>query len=635
MLLEKNLWLGTSPEGPVCLSPRMANRHGLISGATGTGKTVTLQVMAESFSAMGVPVFLADVKGDLAGISQPCASVEKIQGRLDKCGVTAFEAMGCPVTLWDVFGEKGHPVRTTVSEMGPLLLSRLLGLNDTQAGVLHIVFRIADDQGLLLIDLKDIRAMLAYVGEDTGRYTVDYGNVTKASLGAIQRAIAMLEDQGGNIFFGEPALNIADWLRVEADGRGRINVLAAEKLFQKPVMYSTFLLWMLAELYEILPEQGDSDKPRMVFFFDEAHLLFDDCSKALMDRIEQTVRLIRSKGVGVYFVTQNPMDVPSSVLSQLAGRVQHALRAFTPQEQKVIRSVADTFRTNPDFDTGEAITTLKTGQALVSFLQEDGSPAVVQRTTILPPQSFIGAIPDDLRARLMMNDPVGSMYDGFFDRESAYEILAARMYAADEDDAQPVYGQPVYDQPAYGQPVYQQQPYGQPVYQQQPYGQQPYQQQLYGQQPYQQQPYGQPAFQPAPATQPISFQVFNPQTGTYEEQVIRQAPQLTVNPTVVTQSGVPVTYNQPLPTRPQPQAPVAMRQPAQPARVQAAPAPKTSAKPAAKKTAATAAKSTSRTKSVGEQMLNSFTRSASSTMGRELSRSLLGVLGLSSTKKRK
>lgn len=427
MLLNENIWVGTSPEGPVCLLPAMANRHGLISGATGTGKTVTLQVLAEGFSRLGVPVFLADVKGDLAGLCRPGEGNAKIDERLSACGVPSFSFGACPVTFWDVFGEMGHPVRTTVSEMGPLLLSRMLGLNDTQAGVLHLIFRIADDQGMLLIDLKDIRAMLSFVGEDTGRYTLDYGNITKASIGAIQRAIAILEDEGGDVFFGEPALDIRDWFRQDGEQNGMVNILCAEKLFRKPALYSTFLLWLLGELYEILPERGDADRPRMVFFFDEAHLLFDDCPKTLLDSIEQTVRLIRSKGVGVFFITQTPTDIPSSVLSQLSARVQHALRAFTPAEKKIVRTVAQTFRENPAFDTEEALSELKTGEALLSFLQADGAPSVTQRATILPPQSHIGTIGAELRRTLMETDEVGEKYDGFFDRESAYEVLAARL----------------------------------------------------------------------------------------------------------------------------------------------------------------------------------------------------------------
>ena len=427
-MIENNaIWLGTSQEGRVSLLPEMANRHGLIAGATGSGKTVTLQVLAEGFSQLGVPVFLADVKGDLAGLCKPGESNGKIDERLAMCGAEDFSFRGFPVTFWDVFGEMGHPIRTTVSEMGPLLLSRMLGLNETQTGVMHILFRIADDEGMLLLDLKDIKAMLAYIGENARQYTLNYGNISRATVGAIQRAIVLMEDQGGNSFFGEPAFDLNDFLCRDEDGNGMINILAADKLFRKPKLYSTFLLWMLGALYELLPEQGDKEKPRMVFFFDEAHLLFDDCPKALLERIQQTVRLIRSKGVGVYFITQTPTDVPSTVLAQLSGRVQHALRAFTPREQKIVRSVAETFRQNPAFDTEKVLSELRTGEALVSFLQRDGSPQMAQRATILPPQSCIGAILDELRHGLMDADEIGEKYDATFDRFSAYEQLAARM----------------------------------------------------------------------------------------------------------------------------------------------------------------------------------------------------------------
>jgi len=430
MLLNQTIHVGTAQDGPICLLPPMANRHGLISGATGTGKTVTLQVLAEGFSQLGVPVFLADVKGDLAGLCKPGETNEKIEKRLDGCGVSRFSFRGCPVTFWDVYGQAGHPIRTTVSEMGPLLLSRMLSLNETQTGVLHIVFRIADAENMLLLDLKDLKAMLSYVGENAGRYTLEYGNVAKATVGAIQRAIAILEDQGGGAFFGEPALDLADWLTQDEDGGGMVNILAAEQLFRRPRMYAVFMLWLLGELYELLPEQGDKALPRMVFFFDEAHLLFDGCPKALLERIEQTVRLIRSKGVGVYFITQSPTDVPSSVLSQLSNRVQHALRAFTPQEQKIVRAAAQTFRQNEEFDTEAAIGELATGEALLSFLQSDGTPAVVKRATILPPQSHIGTISDDLRAALLNADGIGEKYDLRYDRESAYEILSGQVAQA-------------------------------------------------------------------------------------------------------------------------------------------------------------------------------------------------------------
>ncbi len=423
MLYEDKIWVGTGKE-PVMLLPSMANRHGLIAGATGTGKTVSLKVLAEGFSAMGVPVFLSDVKGDLSGMVRPGEHSEKIAQRLASCQVTSFQYRTFPTVFWDVYGEQGHPIRTTVSEMGPLLLSRMLGLNETQAGVLNICFRVADDEGMLLLDIKDLKAMLAYVGENARSYTLRYGNVSAASIGAIQRAVAVLEDQGGDLFFGEPSLNIADWLQTDEEGQGNINILAADKLFRNPTMYSTFMLWMLSELYELLPEQGDMDKPRIVFFFDEAHLLFDNCSKSLLEKIEQVVRLIRSKGVGVYFITQSPSDVPMTILGQLGNRIQHALRAYTPLDQKAVKTAAQTFRANPEFDTEEAITTLKTGEALVSFLDEHGAPSVVDRATILPPQSYMNAISPDLRQSCIETSPIAGLYDEVIDRESAYEILA-------------------------------------------------------------------------------------------------------------------------------------------------------------------------------------------------------------------
>lgn len=423
MLYEGKIWVGTG-EKPVCLLPQMANRHGLIAGATGTGKTVSLKVLAEGFSEMGVPVFLADVKGDLAGMVEVGAHSDAIGKRLVECGVPSFEYRAFPTEFWDVFGKEGHPVRTTVSEMGPVLLSRLMGLNETQSGVMSIIFRVADDENMLLLDLKDLKAMLAYVGEHAKDYTLDYGNVSMASIGAIQRAVAMLEDEGGNEFFGEPALNIADWMRLDESGRGVINILAADVLYRKPRLYSTFLLWMLSELYELLPECGDLEKPRMVFFFDEAHLLFDDCPKALLETLEQVVRLIRSKGVGVYFITQNPCDIPMSILGQLGNRIQHALRAYTPLDQKAVKTAAMTFRANEAFDTAEAITTLKTGEALVSFLDADGAPCVVERATILPPQSAMHAIDEQARAACMENSAFRGVYDTIIDRVSAYEMLA-------------------------------------------------------------------------------------------------------------------------------------------------------------------------------------------------------------------
>ena len=424
MLYENKIWVGTG-DVPVCLLPQMANRHGLIAGATGTGKTVSLKVLAEGFSNMGVPVFLADIKGDLAGMVEVGQHSDGIAKRLVKCGVPTFQYCEFPSVFWDVYGKQGHPVRATVSEMGPTLLARMLGLNDTQAGVLSILFRIADDEGMLLLDLKDLKAMLAYIGENARDYTLDYGNISTATVGAIQRAVGVLEDEGGDQFFGEPALNIADWMQVSGDGKGVINILAADELFQHPKMYSTFLLWMLSELYELLPEAGDLDKPRMVFFFDEAHLLFNDCPPALLEKLEQVVRLIRSKAVGVYFITQNPCDIPMSILGQLGNRIQHALRAYTPLDQKAVRTAAQTFRTNPKFDTEEVITQLKTGEALVSFLDEDGAPGVVERATILPPQSSMNAISDEVRAEEIRTSYFAGVYDVAVDRESAYEQLAA------------------------------------------------------------------------------------------------------------------------------------------------------------------------------------------------------------------
>ncbi|MDD3336295.1 MAG: DUF853 family protein [Eubacteriales bacterium] len=428
MFYDQKIWVGSDANrNPVYLLPQMANRHGLIAGATGTGKTVTLKVMAEGFSDMGVPVFLGDIKGDLSGMIKLGEPSDKVGQRLMETGVNEFKHESYPAVFWDVYGEAGHPVRTTISEMGPMLLSRMLNLNDTQAGVLNILFRVADDEGMLLLDVKDIKAMLAYVGENSSKYTINYGNVSKASIGAIQRAVALLEDQGGDKFFGEPALKITDWMKNDEDGRGYINILACDKLFLSPLMYSTFLLWMLSELYETLPEQGDQEKPRMVFFFDEAHLLFDDCSKQLMDKIEQVVRLIRSKGVGVYFITQNPTDVPMNVLGQLGNRVQHALRAFTPLDQKAVKVAAQTFRANPAFDTEKAITELKTGEALISFLDENGAPGIVQRATILPPQSYMGAVSETLRQTFIQTSPFAGVYDQSVDRESAYEFLVTKM----------------------------------------------------------------------------------------------------------------------------------------------------------------------------------------------------------------
>ena len=451
MLYDGKIWVCTG-EQPACLLPRMANRHGLIAGATGTGKTVSLKVLAEGFSDMGVPVFLADVKGDLSGMARPGEHSDALAERLAQCGVPSFRYQAYPTVFWDVYGEQGHPVRATVSEMGPLLLSRMLGLNDTQAGVLNILFRVADDEGMLLLDIKDLKAMLAYLGEHARDYTLNYGNVSTATVGAIQRAVAVLEDQGGDLFFGEPALDLADWLQLDEEGRGVINILAADRLMRSPVMYATFLLWMLSELYELLPEVGDQDKPRMVFFFDEAHLLFDSCSKTLLEKIEQVVRLIRSKGVGVYFITQSPADIPMSILGQLGNRVQHALRAYTPLDQKAVKVAAQTFRTNPAFDTEEAITQLKTGEALVSFLDETGAPGVVSRVTILPPQSYMNAIDGELRRTFIETSPFFGVYDEPVDRQSAYEMLVSAFQKQQIQPAAPVL-QPAQVQVSTAQPT--------------------------------------------------------------------------------------------------------------------------------------------------------------------------------------
>jgi DNA helicase HerA-like ATPase len=408
----------------IVLLPEMANRHGLITGATGTGKTVTLQKMAESFSAIGVPVFMADVKGDLSGISQPGQMNPKLKERLDSLKLPAPAFAGCPATFWDVFGEHGSAVRGTVSELGPLMLSRILDLNDTQEGVLTLVFKVCDDNGLLLLDLKDLRAALQFIGDNAKQLTTQYGNVSAASIGAIQRGLLTLEQQGGDKFFGEPALNVADLMQTD-NGRGVINILAADKLMQQPRIYATFLLWMLSELYQSLPEVGDPEKPKLVFFFDEAHLLFNDAPKALLDKIEQVVRLIRSKGVGVYFVTQNPLDIPDTVLGQLGNRVQHALRAFTPRDQKAVQTAATTMRANPELNTEKVITELGVGEALVSFLDAKGTPAIVERAWILPPASRIGPATPQERDQAIKSSLVYGHYEQTVDRESAYEKLAA------------------------------------------------------------------------------------------------------------------------------------------------------------------------------------------------------------------
>ena len=429
MAEEESLFLGASRrpddsyQRPETLLLRYANRHGLVTGATGTGKTVTLQILAESFSNAGVPVFCADIKGDLSGIAAIGEAKDFLVKRAGQVKLDPYEFQEFPVIFWDLFGEKGHPIRATISEMGPLLLSRLMNLSDAQEGVMNIAFRSADEEGLLLLDLKDLQAMLAHIADRADEIGHKYGNVSKASVGAIQRSLLVLEQQGGENFFGEPALRIEDLMRTTRDGRGAINVLAADKLMMNPRLYATFLLWLMSELFEALPEIGDPDRPRLVFFFDEAHLLFDEAPKILIDRVEQVVRLIRSKGVGVYFVTQNPLDVPETVLAQLGNRIQHALRAYTPREQKAVRASAETFRPNPDFDCAEAITQLGVGEALVSTLEAKGIPSMVQRTLIRPPSSRLGPLTDPEREKLQALSPVAGQYDKPVDRESAFEML--------------------------------------------------------------------------------------------------------------------------------------------------------------------------------------------------------------------
>lgn len=419
---KNGLYIAHCSKGPVSIYGKMANRHGLIAGATGTGKTVTLQVMAETFCQAGVPCFMADMKGDLSGISQSGKISGFIQKRMAEFGIEAPEFQACPVRFFDVFGEQGHPMRATVSDMGPQLLSRLMGLNDTQEGILNIVFRIADERGLLLLDLKDLRSMLNYVAKNAPSFKTTYGNISAASVGAIQRNLLTLENQGAEKFFGEPDFDIFDLLQTEG-GKGVMNVLAADKLMLQPKLYSTFLLWLLSDLYSRLPEVGDMELPKLVFFFDEAHMLFEDTSKALVEKIEQVVRLIRSKGVGVYFVTQSPTDIPESILGQLGNRVQHALRAFTPKDQKAVKTAADTFRPNPEFKTDEAIMNLETGEALVSFLDEKGAPSIVERAKILFPLSQIGTIDSSLRSLLINRSRLYGKYDTALDRESAFEVL--------------------------------------------------------------------------------------------------------------------------------------------------------------------------------------------------------------------
>ncbi|QDK96569.1 DUF853 family protein [Acinetobacter tandoii] len=411
----------------IVLHSQFANRHGLIAGATGTGKTVTLKVLAESFSRIGVPVFLADAKGDVSSLAQAGSSSPKFDERLNTLGIDAVPFAASPVVFWDLFGEQGHPIRSTVSEIGPLLLARMLNLNDTQEGVLSAVFRIADDQGLLLIDFKDLKAMLSYVSEHAAEFKAEYGNLSPASLGAIQRNLLALADQGGDQFFGEPSLNILDFIQTDSEGRGYINLLAADKLMNTPKLYATFLLWMLSELFEQLPEVGDMDKPKLVFFFDEAHLLFDNASAALQEKIEQVVRLIRSKGVGIYFVTQNPLDLPESVLGQLGNRVQHALRAFTPKDQKAVKTAAATFRANPSFDVEQAITELGVGEALISCLDEQGTPQMVERGWVMPPYSAFSPISFETRKNLIAQSIVAGVYEQSVDRDSAYERLQQKV----------------------------------------------------------------------------------------------------------------------------------------------------------------------------------------------------------------
>ncbi|MDD2686772.1 MAG: DUF853 family protein [Gallionella sp.] len=419
------------------LLPQMANRHGLITGATGTGKTVTLQSLAESFSRVGVPVFMSDIKGDLSGLSKAGGNNAKVAARVEQLKLEGFTHQAYPTTFWDVFGEQGHPLRATISDMGPLLLGRMLNLNDVQQGVMTLVFKIADDNGLLLLDLKDLRAMIQSVGDNAGEYTTEYGNISTASIGAIQRGLLEIETQGGENLFGEPMLNIADLMQTDSKGRGMINILAADKLMTSPKVYSTMLLWLLSELYENLPEAGDLDKPKLVFFFDEAHLLFNDAPTALLDKIEQVVRLIRSKGVGVYFITQNPADVPDKVLSQLGNRVQHALRAFSARDQKAVKAAAETMRDNPELDEEAVITELGVGEALVSCLDEKGRPGIVERALIVPPEAQIGPIDTNERKQVIQHSLLAGYYEKEVDRESAYEILKGRSAPKQQENTEP------------------------------------------------------------------------------------------------------------------------------------------------------------------------------------------------------
>lgn len=424
--LDNLAYVAIANEKPLDILPKMANRHGLIAGATGTGKTVSLQNLAETFSQMGIPIFMTDIKGDLSGISKAgTADNKNVSKRVEQYSLqdSGFQYQGFPVCFWDVFGEQGHPLRTTITEMGPILLSRLMNLNDTQTGVLSLIFKIADDNGLLLIDMKDLREMAKFAGENRSQFTTEYGNISPASIGAIQRVLLQLEEQGADKFFGEPAFDITNLLQRDFSGKGLINILAADKLMHSPRVYSTLLLWLLSELFEQLPEVGDLDKPKLVFFFDEAHMLFNDAPKALLEKIEQVVRLIRSKGVGVYFVTQNPIDIPDTVLGQLGNRIQHALRAFTPRDQKAVKSAAQTFSVNPNVNVEKVITELGVGEALVSFLDEKGKPTPVEQAIILPPQSQIGSITPEERAKIIQGSLVYGVYEKEVDRESAYEIL--------------------------------------------------------------------------------------------------------------------------------------------------------------------------------------------------------------------
>lgn len=432
---ENLIWVGQGA-GRVALLPKMANRHGLIAGATGTGKTVTLKVLAESFSDMGVPVFLADIKGDVSGMCKPGEANKHVDERVQQLNIQNFSYQAYPVRFFDVYGKKGIPVRTTISDMGPELLARLMALNDTQAGELNVVFKIADDNGLLLIDMKDLRAMLQYVGENREKYQAAYGNIAAQSVGAIQRAMVTLEASGGDIFFGEPELDITDWIQQDENGKGYINLLHCVQLVQSPLLYSTFLLWMLSDLYETLPEVGDPDKPKMVFFFDEAHLLFNDAPKALLQKVEQVARLIRSKGVGIYFITQEPDDIPDTVLSQLGNKVQHALHAYTPKDKKAVKAAAESFRENPAFNTEEVLGQLGTGEALVSFLDEKGAPAVVDRALILPPRSFMGVAEDELVQQKIQACPLYAKYSQAVDRQSAYEVLQQNAQQAQQQQEQ-------------------------------------------------------------------------------------------------------------------------------------------------------------------------------------------------------